>query len=118
MLPGHSAPGNLALQYVDASEVGSGSTRGIPPTSPARQKYLTYRTESLQRGSERNGLPSRWRTKLLGSLEAFLAPRVLINEAAADVEILVIAGWQSGPFVLRKPLRERDHSAGRRRWPA
>jgi|SRR6516225_6327355 len=67
---------------------------------------------------ERNGLPSRWRTKLSGSLEVFLAPRVLIKEAAADVEILVIAGWQSGPFVLRKPLRESDHSAGRGRWLA
>ena len=53
-----------------------------------------------------------------GLCEAFLAPRVLIKEAAADVEIFVVAGWQGGPFVLGKPLRESDHSAGRRRWPA
>jgi hypothetical protein len=35
-----------------------------------------------------------------GLCEAFLAPRVLIKEATADVEILVIAGWQGGPFVF------------------
>jgi hypothetical protein len=34
-----------------------------------------------------------------------LAPFVLIEETAADVEIFVIAGWQAGPFVLGKPLR-------------
>jgi len=28
-----------------------GSTRGMPAASSARQKYLTYRTESLQRGN-------------------------------------------------------------------
>jgi len=33
---------------------------------------------------------------------------MLIEEAAADVEILVIAGWRGGPLVLGKPLRERD----------
>ena len=53
-----------------------------------------------------------------GLCEALLATCVLIKEATADVEILVIAGWQSGPFVFGKPLRESDHSAGRRRWPA
>ena len=39
-----------------------------------------------------------------------LAPRVLIKEATAGVEIFVIAGWQGGPFVLGKPLRESDHA--------
>ena len=46
-----------------------------------------------------------------------LAARMLIKETTADVEISVIAGWQGGPFVLGKPLRESDHSGGRRRWP-
>ena len=45
------------------------------------------------------------------------ATYVLIEEAAADVEILVVAGWQCGLLVLGKPLRERDHFAGRRRSP-
>jgi len=54
----------------------------------------------------------------IGVCEAFLANRVLIKEATADVEIRVIAGWQGGSFVFGKPLRESDHSAGRRRWPA
>ena len=53
-----------------------------------------------------------------GLCKAFLAPRVVIKEATADVEILVIAGWQGDPFVFGKPLRESDHSASRRRWPA
>jgi hypothetical protein len=52
-----------------------------------------------------------------GLCEASLAPCVLIKEATADVEILVIAGWQDGPFVFGKPLRESHHSAGRRCWP-
>ena len=54
----------------------------------------------------------------VGVCETFLAPRVLIKEATADVEIPVIAGWQGGPLVFGKPLRESDHSAGGRRWPA
>src|SRR5437762_820731 len=45
------------------------------------------------------------------------APRVLIEEAAADLEILVVAGWQCGLLILGKPLREGDHFAGRRRSP-
>ena len=42
-------------------------------------------------------------------------PQVLIKEATADVEILVVAGWQVGPLVPGEALRERDHLAGRRR---
>src|SRR6516164_5188359 len=54
-----------------------------------------------------------------GSVKPFaLAPRVLIKEATADVEILVIAGWQSGPLVPGKPLREGDHPGGWRRRSA
>jgi hypothetical protein len=46
-----------------------------------------------------------------------LAPGVLIKEAPADIEIFDIAGRQGDPFVFGKPLRESDHSAGRRHWP-
>jgi hypothetical protein len=45
------------------------------------------------------------------------AARVLIKKAAADIEILVVAGWQGRAFVFGKPLRESNHPAGRRRWP-
>ena len=45
------------------------------------------------------------------------AARVLIKEAAADIEILVVAGWQGRAFVFGKPLRESNHPAGRRHWP-
>ena len=37
---------------------------------------------------------------------------VLIEEAATDVKILVVARRQSGPFVLGQPLRDSDHSSG------
>jgi hypothetical protein len=59
-----------------------------------------------------------FRSRTCTEPRSFLAPRVLIKEATADIEILVIAGWQDGPFVFGKPLRESDHSAGRRRWLA
>ena len=42
-------------------------------------------------------------------------PQVLVEEAAAVLEILVVAGWQFGPLVLGEALGERDHFAGRRR---
>jgi hypothetical protein len=32
------------------------------------------------------------------------AARVLIKEAAADIEILVVAGWKGRAFVFGKPL--------------
>ena len=98
--------------------VGSrGRMDGTQAGRPLDPKQLT---DSLQRG---RGKGCRLDLRVggrscRGLCEAFLAPRVLIKEATADVEILVIAGWQGGPFVFGKPLRESDHSAGRRHWPA
>jgi hypothetical protein len=102
----------VALQFTLTAEV-SGSRARMHGTQAGRPLDPKKLTESLQRGSHWVGGRS-----CRGLCEAFLAPRVLIKEATADVEILVIAGWQGGPFVFGKPLRESDHSAGRRRWPA
>ena len=77
-------------------------------------RYLAF-----QRGDVLTQFARNARAQVASGLcEAFLAPRVLIKEATADSEIVVITGWQDGPFVFGKPLGESDHSAGRRRWPA
>src|SRR5262245_40086542 len=94
------------------------ATHGRHAGGGVRSTQTADRNRCSAAVAEAAGLTFGLVDEAIGVCEAFLAPRVLIKEATADVEIPVIAGWQGGPLVFGKPLRESDHSAGRRRRPA
>jgi hypothetical protein len=52
------------------------------------------------------------------TLQLPLPPCVLSEEASADGEGLAVVRRQGGPSLFGQPLREGDHFAGRRCWPA